>query len=511
MTGRSSGSGTTYGFSEALSRQFDILGEQAPPGDSPDRLLPGARHGSGPVSPRGRPADAGCTLGFYFVLRGLRLPPRDAIPIALLALLFPWASSVRFWPTGALNNFAVLLLFAGFLIALRGLRVEGPRGLLIHLAATACYVASILTYEVTTALALFAWIAYAWLGGWRARAPSNGARRPGGRRGGDLHAGEHQQVRARPSRAQLRHVPDMLGRAPTLIAGSLLPAEGPGGHHAGIHRDRDRRRSRCPGACRPALARRPGQGEAGPGIRWPVVAVVALGALALCWAAFIPQAFYTPTFRGIEDRVNILALYPAAVLVWAVLRAAGSLLRAQRVPARRRGRGRRRDRPTGSRTSVAGPLAALHRPPAEGACRGRAGPRRGWRGRPGLRLPGGDRTRGARPRHQLRPQAGGAPGDLERRSTRYPVFRGSTIRCSPKGVAIDYLATPLYDRISAHRGGHRKAPAVLQRRLRRRRDGTARADPLTRAMHPRTPGVQARPVVGPLQLMEPAADASPGW
>ena len=29
----------------------------------------------------------------------------------------------------------------------------------------------------------------------------------------------------------------------------------------------------------------------------------------------------------------------------------------------------------------------------------------------------------------------------------YPVFAGWTVRCSPKGVAIDWLATPLYDRI----------------------------------------------------------------
>ena len=29
----------------------------------------------------------------------------------------------------------------------------------------------------------------------------------------------------------------------------------------------------------------------------------------------------------------------------------------------------------------------------------------------------------------------------------YPVFEGSTVRCSPKGVAIDWLATPLYERI----------------------------------------------------------------
>jgi hypothetical protein len=61
-------------------------------------------------------------------------------------------------------------------------------------------------------------------------------------------------------------------------------------------------------------------------LRWVAVAAVSLAALALCWAIFVPQAFYTPTFRGLEDRVNVLALYPAVVLVWAVLRSAGGLV-----------------------------------------------------------------------------------------------------------------------------------------------------------------------------------------
>jgi hypothetical protein len=36
------------------------------------------------------------------------------------------------------------------------------------------------------------------------------------------------------------------------------------------------------------------------------------------------------------------------------------------------------------------------------------------------------------------------------------VFTGSTLRCSPKGVAIDYLATPLYQRISVTEEGTAK-------------------------------------------------------
>jgi hypothetical protein len=74
---------------------------------------------------------------------GSALPVPDVL-ITLLALLFPWASAVRLWPVGGLNNFAILLLFGGFLIALWA-PVGGRWGLLIQLPATACYVASVLT------------------------------------------------------------------------------------------------------------------------------------------------------------------------------------------------------------------------------------------------------------------------------------------------------------------------------------------------------------------------------
>ena len=443
-----------FGFSEALTRQFDILGSKP----LLAILLIGSYQVLGTDPARFHLVVAlltlGCTVGFYFVLRGLRLPPRDAIPIALLALLFPWASSVRLWPTGGLNNFAVLLLFAGFLIALRGLRVEGPRGILVHVAATACYVASILTYEVTTGVALFAWTAYVWLRGWRAALPRMALDIPAIAVAA-IYTGENTNKHVASLAKQLGHVPDIAGQGAKLIAGTLLPVEIPAEISAAL----------AATVLTAALAvlvvaaarsrSRKGGAATGAGVRWPAVAAAALAALALCWAVYVPQAFYTPTFRGIEDRVNILALYPAAVLVWAVLRAAGSLLRRDGYPfavagsiAVAIGFGiqdiRQQDhwlRSTELQPKVLAAVTSAHPPdgavvlvfdyPAETA-----------RGVPVFDV-----------NYDLKPAARLATSS---EIDTYPVFKGSTIRCSPKGVAIDYLATPLYKRISLTEEGTAK-------------------------------------------------------
>jgi hypothetical protein len=168
--------------------------------------------------------------------------------------------------------------------------------------------------------------------------------------------------------------------------------------------------------------------------------------LALCWAVYIPQAFYTPTFRGIEDRVNIVALYPAAVLVWAVLRSAGSLLprngyalAAIGAAAVAIGFGiqdfRQQDQWLRSTELQPNVLGAVERAqPADGNIvlvfnyPGEVAPRV-----PILNV-----------NYDLLPAARLV---TDKDIDTYPVFEGSTVRCSPKGVAIDWLATPLYERI----------------------------------------------------------------
>jgi hypothetical protein len=433
-----------YGFSDALDRQFDILGSKP----LLAYLLIGSYEvlGTDPTAHHVVAAllTLGCTVAFYFVVRELRFPPRDAIPITLLALLFPWASAVKLWPTGALNNVAILFLFAGFLIALRGLRVEGWRGLPIHLAATACYVASILTYEVTTGVALFAWTAYVWLGGWRVALPRMAIDIPAVAAAA-IYTSENTNKHITGLGDQLAHIPDLVSGGAELIAGSLLPVAVPADLSVVLT-------VTVIGAALAVLvlaalqARAVSRTTGAGGIRWPLVALAALAALALCWAVYIPQAFYTPTFRGIEDRVNIVALYPAAVLVWAVLRSAGSLLprngyalAAAGAAAVAIGFGiqdfRQQDQWLRSTELQPEVLAAVERAdPADGNIvlvfnyAGEVAPRV-----PILNV-----------NYDLLPAARLV---TDKDIDTYPVFEGSTVRCSPKGVAIDWLATPLYERI----------------------------------------------------------------
>jgi hypothetical protein len=384
-------------------------------------------------------------VAFYFVLRGLRFEARDALPIALLALLFPWASAIRLWPAGSLNNLAVLLLFCGFLIALAGLRIGGGRGLLIHLAAVACYAASILTYEATTAVAAMIWPAYIWLFG----------RRPGSPRAlidvvavgaAAIYSVDHTIKPVADFSDQLGHLPDMLGDGAKLVAASLLPTSIPAELSTGLT---SVVLAAAAAFLIAAASRGPAAAEGAgphPGPSWAAVATVAVAALALCWAVFVPQAFYTPTFRGLEDRVNILALYPAAVLVWAVLRATGSLLpqggylvAVAALTAILVGYGaqdlrQQRDwkRSAELQESV---LAAIERAqPPDGSLvlafdfPAQVAPR----------VPVLNASWDMYPAAQLR---------TGRSIQTYPVFAGARLRCTPKGLAIDQLTTPLYKRI----------------------------------------------------------------
>jgi hypothetical protein len=103
-------------------------------------------------------------LAFFVVLCLLGLGALSATLIASLALVFPWSDSVRLWPTASTTTIGVGLAFLGFIFALSGLARRGRSSVVLHACAVACYVGSVLTYQVAGFAELFfgaAYLAYA--------------------------------------------------------------------------------------------------------------------------------------------------------------------------------------------------------------------------------------------------------------------------------------------------------------------------------------------------------------
>jgi hypothetical protein len=65
-----------------------------------------------------------------------------------LALVFPWADSIRLWSTASMSTVAVALCFLGVSLALAGLARDGRGSVLLHAASVTSYAASILAYQV---------------------------------------------------------------------------------------------------------------------------------------------------------------------------------------------------------------------------------------------------------------------------------------------------------------------------------------------------------------------------
>jgi hypothetical protein len=111
------------------------------------------------------------SLSFFAFLRtvGIELP--HALAMALLSLFFPWAGAAHLWPTGSLNNVAVIAYFLGSIAALRGLALwptQRRHAIVLHGLASVLYLVSILTYEVAPAAILLSGLLYRTRVSWRA-------------------------------------------------------------------------------------------------------------------------------------------------------------------------------------------------------------------------------------------------------------------------------------------------------------------------------------------------------
>jgi hypothetical protein len=97
---------------------------------------------------------------FYLFLRAIPLAPLHAGVIAGLALIFPWADSIRLWATASLNTVALCFAFLGAFIALRGIESDGRRRTAALIGSSALYALSVLTYEVASVALLLVGVLY---------------------------------------------------------------------------------------------------------------------------------------------------------------------------------------------------------------------------------------------------------------------------------------------------------------------------------------------------------------
>ena len=90
----------------------------------------------------------------------LRVPAVHATAVGLLALLLPASSATRLWPTGGLNNAAVVLALLGLLATLAALDARSGRRVALHATGALLYGASLATYEVAATVIPVFFLAY---------------------------------------------------------------------------------------------------------------------------------------------------------------------------------------------------------------------------------------------------------------------------------------------------------------------------------------------------------------
>lgn len=275
---------------------------------------------------------------FYALLRRLGLAPRDALACAALALAFPFSDSVWLWGILSLASLAIALWLAGVTLALRALQSTGARSRALHGLSLGVYVAGILSYEVTAAAGCLAGVLYV---------RSVGLARARARWALDVVVIAAAALLPRlllpidiatPSRtlalsAIPAHAVQIASGGARVAGGALLPLTGVSPWvGAGLL---------VLSGCAAAVARRGGLLDPGTRAalgRWLAGAGAGAALAAAAWAVYLPApAHYLPDAPGPVDRVNALAAFGVAALVYCMLGALGCLLASVLGLSRRRG------------------------------------------------------------------------------------------------------------------------------------------------------------------------------
>lgn len=271
------------------------------------------------------------SLALYAVLRRLSLTAFEAGMIALLVLLFPWASGARFWAVAGHISFAITLALGGILLTLRALdeRAGGRArlALALRLGGLALYALSILTYDIAVLPLLL--VAPLYL----SRAPWKTVRMWWLVDGVVVCLSavlvQLKLERERyPLTEMIDHAQVIGDDAATILAQAAFPF--------GYPFEPQSRTVILAAlvivvvlaiAIRYAL--RPGNPAARNLNRWVVVAGASVLLAATSWLLFVPShSYYHPAQLGVGNRVNTLAAVGVVMAVFAALRLIGLLLAA---------------------------------------------------------------------------------------------------------------------------------------------------------------------------------------
>jgi hypothetical protein len=258
---------------------------------------------------------------FYAVLRTLGVPWIHAFVIAALTIVFPWSDSTRLWPTAGQPTLSIFLVMTGLYLALLGLRRHGWGW---HLAAAACYLLSILTYEVAIPLIACAGFLYWLQAGWR-EARFRWLTDVAIAVAGAIWVGAHTERTTSGIAGNVEHLGQIVTNGGTILGRTAVPV---GSQQTtlvlcivGL--------TIAAGAAayfsNPRLPAWSGWGLRG----WLILTGGGLALAALGWVMFIPaDPYYTPSVFGMTNRVNALAAFGLLTAVYGTLGIVGSLVAA---------------------------------------------------------------------------------------------------------------------------------------------------------------------------------------
>jgi hypothetical protein len=277
------------------------------------------------------------SLSFFVFLRVLGIELRHALALAMLSLVFPWSDAARLWPTGAMNNVAVIAYFLGSAAALRGIALWHARrraAVVLHLLAAVLYLVSILTYEVALAAIFFSGLLYRTRVSWRALRARwtldtilvlvslaislylmSGVR----------HVGSLKQ--------RVTDIPHFVGQALSLFASIFVPRDLSSSWASSWDLSSSAGKllvlAAAAGAVAAALARCRRSEE--PELRrWLYRSAAGAGGVAVAYVMFLGSGLFPLFYPGIDDRIQTLAAFGFVVAAYSVLVLAALLVAGDR-------------------------------------------------------------------------------------------------------------------------------------------------------------------------------------